>query len=119
MSFKGSANSGVMTLFVQRISGIVLLFMLLFHFFVMHFVVKSHDITYEWVARRFANPLWKVFDESFLILALWHAFYGFKMVADDYFRSNGVRIFFITLVFILTLALFLLGSITILTFRAA
>jgi succinate dehydrogenase / fumarate reductase membrane anchor subunit len=119
MSFKGSSNSGLLSWFFQRVSGVVLLLMLLFHFFIMHFYVRSSDITYKWVADRFSNPLWKIFDEGFLILALWHGFYGFKMVADDYIRSNGARIFWVSFAFILASLLFLLGSVTILSFQAS
>jgi len=118
MSYKGSSDSGVITWFLQRVTGAILLLMLLFHFLLMHFIVRSNEITYRWVAERFANPMWKVFDESFLILALWHGFYGFKMVADDYIRSNGWRIFALSVAFLLAFALFVLGSITIVSFQA-
>jgi len=118
MSFKGSSNSGVITWFLQRVTGAVLLLMVLFHFVFMHFVTRSQDITYEWVAKRFSNPLWKVFDESFLLLALWHGFYGFKMVADDYIRSNGWRIFWVSLAFLLAFLLLVMGSITVISFQA-
>lgn len=118
MSYKGSSNTGVLSWFFQRVSGAVLLAMLLFHFILMHFIVRSDEITYRWVAERFSDPLWKVFDESFLLLALWHGFYGFKMVADDYVRSDGWRLFLESLAFLLAFGLLVMGSITILSFQA-
>jgi succinate dehydrogenase / fumarate reductase membrane anchor subunit len=117
MNFRGGSGSGVMTWFIQRVTGAVLVAMVLFHFALMHFIQSSHEITYAWVAERFSDPLWKVFDETFLILALWHGFFGIKMVVDDYVRSNGWRIFWLAVLYTFAFFLFVMGTITVVSFQ--
>lgn len=119
-NYYGSSNSGELAWFFQRISGLFLVFLLLLHFFLIHFFNIDHTtnhISYTEVAKRLATPFWKTIDISFLILALFHAINGLKMIIDDYIHNSQIRILIFTGLTLLSLVLLALGLITIIPFR--
>jgi len=100
-----------------RLSGIVLLFLVIIHLIVMHVTTDVSCTTYDFVASRYANPFWRLFDWVLLTLALLHGVNGLRIVIDDYVRSPANRVVLLSLVGILTLAFFMLGTITLITFQ--
>jgi len=56
----------------MRISGLVLVFLALVHFSITHIVNDVVDTDYDFVAERWHNPLWRLFDWLLLVLALGH-----------------------------------------------
>ena len=95
----GSKSSGSLSWFIQRVSGLVLVIMLLLHFGLMHYVaVKSPDgfsfqkLTFDVVKERLASPYWKAFDITFLILAIYHGLNEGEVAKKDIwqvFRFNN------------------------------
>jgi len=102
---------------LQRLSGVVLLVLLVVHFFLMHYM-GFEKRTYALVMQRFSNPMWKTFDLLFLTLGLYHGWYGVWGVVGDYIRRDSWRV--CCLVAIVTVAAFLyvVGIVTVLSFRA-
>ena len=101
-----------------RASGVVLIFLVIAHLIIMH---ASNDVactTYRFVALRYDNPLWRLFDWLLLTLALTHGMNGLRIVIDDYVRSRGWRLTLQSANGLLTLVFFLLGTITLITFQA-
>lgn len=118
--FTGSSNTGAMTWFFQRISGLLLVVLLLLHFGLIHTTEvdpKLHQVTYKPVAERLSGSLWKTIDIAFLILAIFHGLNGVWMVLGDYFHRAWVRTTLFTMVCILGFVLLVLGTVTILSFR--
>jgi succinate dehydrogenase / fumarate reductase, membrane anchor subunit len=73
----------------MRISGVLLLFLAVFHMFWMHFVIGVDNINFEVVALRWENPLWRLYDLLLLVFALSHGMNGLRMVVDDYIHRPG------------------------------
>lgn len=116
MRFLGSGRSGTFDWFFQRVSGVVLAVILGVHFILLHYT-GSGAITYETVAPRLANPYYKGLQLLFLVLGLYHAMNGIKMIIDDYVHRSGLRMFLTSAMWVVSLAFLLFGSVTVLTFQ--
>ena len=95
-----------------RVSGIILVFLTIIHLFIMHVTNDVHCTTYQFVAMRYDNPLWRLFDWMLLTLALTHGMNGLRVVIDDYVRARGPRLALISTSAVLLLVFFMLGTIT-------
>ena len=100
-----------------RISGIALIFLVIIHLILVHASTDVACTTYQFVASRYGNPLWRLYDWLLLTLALLHGMNGLRIVIDDYVRSQAWRISLLSVVGFLTLAFFMLGTITIVAFQ--
>src|ERR1700724_1037082 len=74
-----------------RISGVILFVLLIIHLIVMHVTTDVAGTTYAFVAGRYANPLWRLFDWMLLTISLTHGINGLRVVIDDYVRSPRTR----------------------------
>ena len=102
--------------FFMRLSGLALLFLALIHFAITHIVNDVVATDSDFVARRWDNPLWRLFDWSLLALALTHGLNGLRWIIDDYVRNPRRRLITKAVVFGLSGVLFCLGTFTILAF---
>ncbi len=102
--------------FFMRISGLALLFLALVHFALTHIVNDVAETDFDFVADRWSNPLWRLFDWSLLLLALLHGLNGLRWVIDDYVRAPAARAVTKAVLYSLSLGLFGLGTLTIVTF---
>ncbi len=100
-----------------RVSGVVLIFLVIIHLFIMHVTNDVHCTTYQFVAMRYDNPLWRLFDWLLLALALTHGMNGLRVVIDDYIRARGPRLALLSTSAVLLLVFFMLGTITLITFQ--
>lgn len=101
----------------MRLSGILLLLLALGHLTIMHLINNVESINYVFVAGRWANPLWRLYDWLLLILALVHGFNGVRVMVDDYVRSPGLRVLSLVGIYTLTFFFLVAGSLVILTFQ--
>jgi succinate dehydrogenase / fumarate reductase membrane anchor subunit len=103
--------------FFMRLSGIVLVFLVLIHLYVMHLVGEGVDrVSFEFVSQRWASVGWKTFDWLMLFLALLHGANGLRIVIDDYVRSNGVRATLKGSLYSVTAVLMVMGTAVLVTF---
>jgi len=86
-------DSGHWLWFLQRLTGILLVIILVIHFGVEHFTTYSAGdaYNYERVIARLGSSWFKLLDMSFLTLAIFHGFHGLWMVGRDYIHSQGLR----------------------------
>jgi len=105
-----TSNSGAIEWYLQRITGAILFFQVLFHFGVYHFVEGVGNLSYDVAISRLANPWWKAFEFSFLIFALYHGMSGIKMIIDDYITSRAWRLAALTVLYIGVFTIFILGT---------
>jgi len=111
---KRTYNSGGKFLwFFQRISGFVLLLLLLLHIYLAHFTFQSGAPTFAEVMNRLGDQYWKLFDLFFLYLALFHGLNGFWTVVTDYFHKPLVKLTFFSLIVLCGLALAIFGTLTV------
>lgn len=100
-----------------RVSGVGLVFLAIIHLLIMH---VTHDVSatgYDFIAARYQNPLWRLYDLLLLTLALLHGLNGLRIICDDYIRTRGVRLAVVSVLFFTAISFWLLGSMTIITFQ--
>jgi succinate dehydrogenase / fumarate reductase, membrane anchor subunit len=103
--------------FFMRISGIVLLFLVLIHLYVMHLVGSGVErVNFEFVSERWDDVGWKTFDWVMLFLALLHGANGLRVVIDDYVRRDGLRTFIKATLYTVTTVLMIMGTAVLVTF---
>ena len=100
-----------------RVSGLALIFLALWHLTYQNLIVGVDRIDYAFVAQQWASPFWRAFDWLLLMLALLHGMNGLRIVVDDYVRSAGWRLTLNSLLALVTLVLFVLGTSAIMTFN--
>ncbi len=100
-----------------RISGVLLIFLALIHLAIMHVSVDVSQTVYDYVAARYSNPFWRVYDLLLLTLALLHGLNGLRIAIDDYVRPRGWRLLAQSTVWTIALAWWLMGMMTIITFQ--
>lgn len=103
--------------FFMRISGIILLFLVLIHIYVVHLVGEGVErVDFAFVSQRWDNVGWKTFDWTMLVLALLHGSNGLRIIIDDYVRSDGLRTTVKATLYTLTAILMIMGSAVLITF---
>ena len=103
--------------YFQRLTGIVLVPILLVHLLTMH-RYHEHGLAWEGITRLFSNPYWKVLEISFLVLALYHALNGLYAVVQDYVKSPGLRLTLYGLCVLCGLVLLAFGIVTVVSIQS-
>lgn len=100
----------------MRISGVVLLFLAVFHLLWMHFAIGVDNIDFDTVVGRWSNPLWRIYDFALLGFALVHGTNGLRMVLEDYVRKPGRLLALKSVAYVLAFLLLSAGAYIIFTF---
>jgi succinate dehydrogenase / fumarate reductase membrane anchor subunit len=100
-----------------RWTGVALIFLVVIHLVLMHVTNDVSTTTYEFVANRYANPFWRVYDLLLLTLALLHGLNGLRVMVDDYVHANGWRVAAIAVIGLTAVTFWLMGTMTIVTFQ--
>ncbi len=95
----------------MRYSGFLLIFLAFFHVILQDVLVGPHAISLNYVAARWANIGWRVFDALLLIFAFAHGMNGLRQVLADYIHSDRGRAIFAWLLFFFWLAISAIGAI--------
>ncbi|MBI2956329.1 MAG: succinate dehydrogenase [Acidobacteria bacterium] len=101
----------------MRVSGLLLLFLALGHLAIMHLIHSVEEVNFAFVAERWANPLWRLYDWLLLMLALLHGFNGLRVMVDDYIRSAAWRVASLVSLYGLTFLFLVIGSLVVLIFQ--
>ncbi len=102
--------------FFMRLSGLALVFLALIHFTITHIANDVVTTNHAFVAERWDNPLWRLFDWSLLALALAHGLTGIRRIIDDYVHRPTTRWITTVSLFGVSGALFAWGTFTIVSF---
>lgn len=101
----------------MRISGIVLVLLVLGHLFIMNILDGGvQRINFAFVAGRWASPFWQVWDLSMLWLAMLHGANGMRTIISDYTTRAQTRFWLKTVLYVSTAFIILLGTLVIFTF---
>jgi succinate dehydrogenase / fumarate reductase membrane anchor subunit len=100
-----------------RWSGIGLIFLVIIHLILMHVTNDVSVTTYDFVAKRYQNPFWRVYDLLLLTLGLLHGLNGLRVIVDDYVHSRGRRLVAQSIVALTAVTFWLMGAMTIITFQ--
>src|SRR5512133_3473107 len=101
----------------MRVSGIVLLVMVLLHFAIMHVTTPVEDVNFAFVAARWATPGWRIYDFVVLTLGLIHGLNGVRVVTDDLFHSRWWRVTLLSILYLVAFAFLAFGALIIFTFH--
>jgi len=101
----------------MRGSGLLLLVLVFGHLFVNLMLGEGiHQIDFAFVAGKWANPFWQVWDLAMLWLAMLHGCNGLRTIINDYAVRMNTRFALKTLLYFGTLVVIVLGTLVIFTF---
>jgi succinate dehydrogenase / fumarate reductase membrane anchor subunit len=100
----------------MRLSGLALVLLALLHFAITHVLNDVVHTDYRFVAARWDNPLWQLFDWLLLALALLHGANGARWVVEDNVRRPGSLAVAKAVVYGASAILLAYGTFTIVTF---
>ncbi|MER6531577.1 succinate dehydrogenase hydrophobic membrane anchor subunit [Streptomyces sp. NPDC001508] len=101
----------------MRLSGIVLVVLVLGHLLIQLFLDGGvSKIGFAFVAGRWANPFWQVWDLAMLWLAMLHGANGLRTIINDYAERANTRLWLKGLLYTATVFTILLGTLVIFTF---
>lgn len=114
---RAKGNFELITWFFMRISGLLLVFLVLGHWAVMHIINDIEQVDFAFVAARWASPFWRTYDLLMLFLAMLHGTNGMRTIIDDYTRHRGWRVFWLSTLYISAAILIILGTLVLITFQ--
>ena len=114
----GRSGGSVMASWVfMRGSGLLLVVLVLGHLFVNLMLGKGiHAIDFAFVAGKWANPFWQVWDLAMLWLAELHGANGLRTIINDYAQKPVTNLTLKTLLYFSVLVILVLGTLVIFTF---
>ncbi len=101
----------------MRASGVLLLVLVFGHLFVNLMLGEGiHAIDFGFVAGKWANPFWQVWDLAMLWLAMLHGGNGLRTIINDYVTGGTLRFSLKSVLYFATGATIVLGTLVIFTF---
>jgi succinate dehydrogenase / fumarate reductase membrane anchor subunit len=114
---RGRTNTELYAWLFMRVSGVVLVVLVLGHLFIMNILDGGvQRINFAFVAGRWASPFWQVWDLLMLWLAMIHGTLGLRTIINDYTRRDGTRLALKGLLYTATTITIALGTLVIFTF---
>ena len=112
-----SSNFELNSWLFMRGSGALLLVLVFGHLFVNLMLGEGiHQIDFAFVAGKWANPFWQVWDLAMLWLAMLHGCNGLRTIINDYAVKANSRFALKTLLYFGTAVVIVLGTLVIFTF---
>lgn len=106
----------------MRVSGFLLIFLALFHFFLMHFIYGVDAIDFRFIIFRWMDPVagffWRAYDLALLVFSLTHGMFGVRYVIEDYVHNRALQVFLLGGAVLTEIALIIMGAFVIFTFNA-
>lgn len=88
-------NIGMWTWLLQRVTGLLLVFYLFAHLWVLHYANLPNKVAFDEILARLQSPLFLVFDLMLLALVIFHALNGIRVIVIDFgISSRGQKMLF-------------------------
>jgi succinate dehydrogenase / fumarate reductase membrane anchor subunit len=114
---RGRTNTELYAWLFMRVSGVVLVVLVLGHLFIMNILDGGvQRVNWAFVAGRWASPFWQVWDLLMLWLAMLHGTNGLRTIINDYTRRDGTRLVLKAVLYTATTVTIALGTLVIFTF---
>ncbi|WP_298253596.1 succinate dehydrogenase hydrophobic membrane anchor subunit [uncultured Arthrobacter sp.] len=101
----------------MRLSGALLVVLIFTHLWVN--LVSGDGISaidFGFVAGKWADPLWQIWDLTMLWLAMLHGTNGIRVIINDYAEKNSTRMWLKGVLYTSTVVIVVLGTLVIFTF---
>jgi len=113
----GRGNFEMYSWIFMRVSGVVLIFLVLGHLLIMNILDGGvQRINFAFVAGRWSSPFWQVWDLAQLWLAMLHGGNGLRVIINDYAGSDRTRFWLKMLLYLASVFTVVLGTLVIFTF---
>lgn len=109
----------VLSWFFMRISGLILIFLALYHLIWWNLVIGVEHLDSQIVIERWNNPFWRLFNVALVVFAMLHGLNGARYSIEDYIRKPGRQLAVKTVVYTLVLGTMIVGVFALLTFDPA
>lgn len=100
--------------YLMRLTGLGLFVLALSHYVIVHVLYDPADQTASFISERWANLSVRTADWLMLLFVVFHAFMGVRTIVGDYTRG-GLRTVITMGLYLLAIALFLMGTIVLVT----
>ncbi|MBA2756523.1 MAG: hypothetical protein WKF78_02290 [Candidatus Limnocylindrales bacterium] len=101
--------------YLMRLSGLGLFVLVLSHYLILHVLYDPAEQDAQWIAQfRWSSTFWRAFDWLMLILVLFHAFMGMRVVIGD-MTADRLRSLLLSGLYLLAGLLFVLGTFVVVT----
>jgi succinate dehydrogenase / fumarate reductase membrane anchor subunit len=101
----------------MRLSGIVLVVLIFAHLWINMIAGEGiHGIDFGFVAGKWADPFWQIWDLTMLWLAMLHGTNGVRVIINDYAEKDSTRLWLKMILFTATAVIIVLGTLVIFTF---
>ena len=102
----------------MRGSGLLLVVLVFGHLFVNLMTGEGiTQIDFAFVAGKWANPFWQVWDLAMLWLAMLHGTNGVRTIINDYAEKDATRLWLKIVLYAATTVIIILGTLVIFTFN--
>lgn len=102
----------------MRLSGILLIVLIFVHLYVNLVAGDGiQAVDFGFVAGKWADPLWQVWDLTMLWLAMLHGTNGVRTIINDYAEKSGTRFWLKMVLYAATVVILVLGTLVIFTFE--
>jgi succinate dehydrogenase / fumarate reductase membrane anchor subunit len=102
----------------MRLSGVVLVVLIFGHLFVNLLVGEGiHAVDFGFVAGKWSDPFWQVWDLVMLWLAMLHGTNGVRTIINDYAEKDSTRFWLKIVLYAATTVIIVLGTLVIFTFN--
>ena len=113
----GRTNYEMWSWIFMRVSGIVLVFLVLGHLLIMNVLDGGvQRINFAFVAGRWSSPFWQVWDLLQLWLAMIHGANGLRTIINNYSERDQTRFWLKAALMVATVFTIALGTLVIFTF---
>ncbi len=112
-------NFEVYSWFFMRISGLVLIFLALYHLVWWNLVIGVEHLDSQVVIERWNNPFWRLFNVALVLFAMLHGLNGARYSIEDYVRRPGLQVAVKSLVYTVVLGAMVVAVFALVTFDPA
>jgi succinate dehydrogenase / fumarate reductase membrane anchor subunit len=113
------SNFELYSWFFMRVSGLLLIFMALYHLTWWNLVVGVEHLDSNLVRERWTNPFWRLFNVGLITFAMLHGLNGLRYSIEDYVRRPDARVATKVVLYTIVLAALAWGIFALLTFNPA
>ena len=113
----GRSNFELYSWLFMRVSGLVLIFLVLGHLFIMNILDGGvQRINFAFVAGRWSSPFWQIWDLLMLWLAQLHGGNGLRVIINDYAERDSSRMWLKAALYASMILVLVTGTLVIFTF---